>query len=120
MITALALLFALQAAPELTASSPADGDVAVAPGERTLSFTFDRPMLRDRWSVTDGDQGARPAILGQPAFSPDGRTFTVRMRVEPGRTYVVSANGPGYTNFQGEDGVPADPALIRFTTAPER
>ena len=101
-------------------SSPADGDVAATPGDRLLRFTFSEPMKRDRWSVTDGDLGAKPAFTGAPAFSPNGRTFTVQMHVEPDRTYVVGANGPGYTYFQGENGVPATPALIRFTTEPRR
>ena len=100
--------------PKLIASSPVDGAV-VPSGERLLVWTFDRPM-RAGWSVT-GDPRAMPALTGAPAFSADGRTFTIRMRLEPGRVYDLGVNSIRYTNFRDRAGTPGQIRRVRFSTA---
>ena len=101
------------AGPKLIASSPADGAV-VPSGERVLVWTFDRPM-RAGWSIT-GDPRAMPAWAGAPAFSADGRTFTIRMRLEPGRVYDIGVNSLHHTNFRDRAGVAAQVRRVRFST----
>ncbi|RAK56416.1 Ig-like domain-containing protein [Phenylobacterium deserti] len=122
MIVRMTALIALVPAvafaePELVSSWPKDGAKDVQPGEQTLVFVFSEAMARDRMSVTVGDLGVAPDFVGPPEFSDDGRTFRIRMRLKPGLTYVVGANGPNHTNFRSLSGEPARPAAIRFTTA---
>ena len=107
-------------APRVTASYPVPGASGVAPGEQTLTFTFSEPMATDRMSVTKGDAGAFPEIIGTPQFSNDGRIFSVRVRLKPATKYVLGVNGPYHKNFTSKAGTPATPFLLRFTTRPVR
>ena len=102
--------------PRLVSSWPSHGAQDVPAGEQTLVFEFSEPMARDRMSVTTGNAGAAPEFIGAPAFSADGRTFRIRMRLQPGLTYVIGANSPNHSNFQSERGEPAAPVVIRFST----
>lgn len=104
------------AEPRLVSSWPANGADDVEAGEQTLVLEFNEPMARDRMSVTTGTVGATPEFIGTPTFSADGRTFRVRMKLKPGLTYIVGANGPNHGNFQNERGDPAVPAMIHFST----
>ena len=106
------------AAPRVIAAYPEPGAAGVRPGEQTLKFVFSEPMAPGRMSVTGGDAGAFPEVVGTPEFSADGRTFTLRVRLKPSRTYVLGANGPNHKNFVGRSGTPATPYLLRFSTGP--
>ena len=118
MTAVLTLLPAVALAePRLVSSWPQDGAKAVPAGEQTLVLQFSEPMARDRMSVTTGQIGAAPEFVGPPTFSDDGRTFRIRMRLKPGLTYVVGANGPSHRNFQNMRGEPAAPSIVRFATA---
>ena len=102
-------------APRLIASFPADGAVVPA-GETVLSWTFDRSMKHDGWSVT-GLAQTMPLLVGKPAFSPDGRTFRQTMRLAPGRSYDLGVNSTNHRNFRSAAGVPAQVRRVRFRTA---
>ena len=104
-------------APALVAAWPDEGAV-VASGEQTLRWTFDQAMDKGGWSVT-GAPDAMPDFTSDPAFSDDGRTFTIRMRLEPGRTYDLGVNSVSHMNFRSAAGVPAAFRRIRFSTHPD-
>lgn len=105
-------------APKLVASSPWP-DAVVAAGEQVLQLTFDRPMRRTSWSVT-GDPVRAPNFVGTPAFSADGRTFSQKMLLEPGRSYEIGVNSPSHRNFRDTAGAAAALKRVRFSTLPRR
>lgn len=111
-----ALEAARQPAPLLVASTPADGARDVAPTLTELTFTFDRPMRDQAWSVV-GSSTDLPQITGSPHYDTERRVLTLPVRLEPGRTYRVGLNSGANQAFQSQDGVPLEPRVIEFTTA---
>ncbi|HEY8573956.1 LuxR C-terminal-related transcriptional regulator [Phenylobacterium sp.] len=103
------------APPRVVATRPAPG-AQVAPGPLTLSVTFDRPMRPESYSFIMRDRRSFPACGAKPVLSADRRTFTLSCMVEPGRSYEVGFNNDLHRNFVGDDGRPATPAVLRFTT----
>lgn len=103
-------------APVLLASSPEDGAREVSPALAELTFTFDRPMRDQAWSVTGSAQDL-PEIIGSPRYDAARRVLTLPVRLEPGRTYRVGLNSAAYQAFQSREGVPLEPCVVIFTTA---
>jgi DNA-binding CsgD family transcriptional regulator len=100
-------------APRVVATNPRVGAV-VPSGPLTLSVTFDRPMRRGSYSFVQVSAGSYPECAGRPAHSADGRTFTLRCTVRPGRSYEIWLNRQPYMNFTAEDGTPALPYQLTF------
>lgn len=103
-------------APLLIASSPEDGALAVDPALTELTFTFDRPMRDQAWSVV-GATNDLPEITGSPRYDSARLILTLPVRLEPGRTYRVGLNSAAYQAFQSQEGVPLEPRVVTFTTA---
>ncbi|WP_205685440.1 LuxR C-terminal-related transcriptional regulator [Caulobacter zeae] len=100
-------------APRVVAVSPAPGAVVRA-GRLALTVTFDQPMQAG-WSFIARDPAAYPDCAPTPTQSLDRRSFTLLCTVEAGRGYEVGFNSARHRNFASEAGVPATPALVRFT-----
>jgi RNA polymerase sigma-70 factor (ECF subfamily) len=106
------------APPRIARLDPPNGATDVAPGERVLRATFDRPMEAS-WSwVTEGRDF--PEATGKAYFEPDAMTAAMPVRLEPGRTYVVWLNSAQYQLFRDRAGVPAPPLRWTFSTRPAR
>lgn len=99
--------------PRVVAVAPAPGAVVRA-GRLDLTVTFDQPMQAG-WSFIVRDPAAYPDCARKPRQSADRRSFTLACRVEPGRAYEVGFNSDRHHNFASEAGVPAVPAVVRFT-----
>ena len=105
-------------APQVVASSPADGSV-IDPGPFVLSVTYDREMQRDSFSFATGPENAFPQCDGVVRVSEDGRTFSVDCVAAPGNQYVIWANYGRFMNFRSADtGLPATPHRIAFFVRP--
>lgn len=96
------------------AVSPAPGAVVPA-GRLALTVTFDQPMQAG-WSFIARDPATYPDCAATPTQSPDRRSFTLLCTVQAGRRYEVGFNSARHRNFASEAGVPAIPALMKFTT----
>lgn len=102
--------------PYVVATHPAM-HAETSAGTLLLSVTFSRRMRPDSYSFVMRDPRTFPKCDARPTVSADRKRFTLRCIVEPGRTYEVGFNNARFRNFVGEaDGVPATPALLRFTT----
>jgi methionine-rich copper-binding protein CopC len=102
------------AAARVVATSPAVG-AQVPASTSALSVTFDRPM-QPSWSFAGRPQDA-PSYVSQPSLSPDGRTISVAVQLQPGRSYVVWLNSESYKNFRDAQGQPAEPFRLTFSTS---
>lgn len=105
----------LAAAPAVVSMEPANGASDVDPDLRTLTIRFDRPMLAGSWSIV-GASAETPAFAGAPTYDSERRVLTVPMRLERGRTYRFSLNGPTKQGFKSADGVPLAPLAVAFAT----
>ncbi|MDR6626033.1 hypothetical protein [Caulobacter segnis] len=100
--------------PRVVATYPKPGDVVPA-GPLTLKVTFDRPM-QPGWSFVNRDLASLPPCdWKQPRQSPDGRSFSVSCKLEPGHTYWIGFNSANHKNFASTEGVPATPAGLPFS-----
>ncbi|MFT4251329.1 MAG: hypothetical protein QM608_02455 [Caulobacter sp.] len=99
--------------PRVVAVSPAPGAVVPA-GRLALTVTFDQPM-RPSWSFVMRDRASFPDCDPKPVQSPDRRSFTLACAVRAGRAYEVGFNNARHRNFASEAGIPAAPAVVRFT-----
>lgn len=103
-------------APRVVATSPAAGSIVPA-GTIALRVTFDRPMRRGNYSFVRKAVETYPDCGdNRPEQSADGRTFTLRCRLDPGRHYEIWFNSPPYMNFVDAAGVAASPYQLVFQT----
>lgn len=103
--------------PQIVELSPGNGDGEVDPTIKKISVTFDTKMGGGASWVTLDRQAWPGAAGGRPEWSKDGRTCTLPVEIEPGKTYKVGLNGPFYLNFQSRYGVPLPAVVWSFTTA---
>jgi len=103
------------AAPRIVALDPADGDTAVDPTRTTLSATFDREMDHEGWAWVIEGPATAPDV-GESSWDATFRKSTVKVRLEPGRTYTLWINSPQYSYFKDLRGVPLEPVRWTFTT----
>ena len=115
----IALLLALATysgvPPQVVAVSPAVG-AEVPAGKIKIKVTFDQPMLPGSQSFVVGRTVAEfPKCLPYAAQSADGKTFTLDCVVEAGKEYWIGFNNERFQNFRSAQGVPATPAMLRFS-----
>ncbi|MEG3091802.1 LuxR C-terminal-related transcriptional regulator [Sphingomonas sp. PB1R3] len=100
--------------PHVVSTSPAAGAVVPA-GPLVLTVTFDRPMRPGSYSFVQASGDSYPDCGGAaPVQSQDGRSFSLRCRVEAGRAYEVWFNRGEYRNFTDRNGVSAMPHQLLF------
>jgi hypothetical protein len=100
--------------PRVVEIRPA-ADAEVPAGKLTIRVTFDQPMRPGGFSYIMHDLESFPACAPTPTQSPDGRTFILDCQVKAGRTYWIGFNNAAHRNFTSVEGVPAVPALLRFS-----
>lgn len=106
--------------PRVVSTFPADRARDVSPDLTEISVTFDRPMKMGRsWSwIINEPYGAYPGdkAEGDPTWSDDHKTCTLKVKLRPATTYAVGVNSFRHTGFQDPDGVPAVPFVWVFKT----
>ncbi len=100
----------------VVAFDPPQGATGVDPGRTTLAVTFDRPMDPEGWAWVIEDESTAPEV-GDSSWDASHRTNTARVRLEPGRSYVLWVNSTQFDYFKDLHGVPATPTRWVFTTA---
>ncbi len=101
--------------PQVVSTVPADGAAGVAPNLKAIVVTFDRPMMKGSFSVC-GDPKEMPESVGKPSYDREGKVLTIRVRLEPNRTYRLSLNSPSYRYFRSKQRVELEPYPLTFTT----
>jgi len=106
------------APPRVVALDPPNGAVGVDPERGSITVTFDREMDRQGWAWVIENPATAPET-GESTFDASGRSNTVEVDLEPGRTYVVWVNSPEYPYFRDLAGVSAQPLRWSFSTRGE-
>jgi hypothetical protein len=122
------VLGAAMAAPEMRAQDidsmppvvvktfPEAGSTNVSPSEVELKVVFSKPMADKSWSVVDAWNHSTPAAADQPAYDADQKTWTMKVKLEAGKTYGYWLNSQKFKNFKDANGRPAVPYLLVFKT----
>ncbi len=103
--------------PVVLSVEPKVGAKDVDPGLKEIRVTFSKKMTDKSWSWPTGKKYAAPKDNGPIHFEPGRRTCVMPVKLEPGKTYVISVNSEKFRNFKDEDGHPALPYLLVFRTA---
>ncbi len=98
--------------PRVVETYPAVG-AEVAAGKIAIKVTFDQPMAPG-YSFVARDKASYPTCAPKPTQSADRRSFTLDCVVQPG-DYWIGFNSPRFRNFTSVAGVPAVPAVLRFS-----
>ena len=77
---------------------------------------FIREMMDNSWSWVRMSPETFRHIIGQPHYLQDRKTCVLKVRLEPGRTYVIWFNSEKFRNFRDTDGLSAIPYLLVFET----
>lgn len=103
-------------APVVVKTVPEPGATNVPPGEFEVKVTFSREM-RDRcWSWCTVWDDSNPEGLGRPRYDDSHRTCSLKVKLEPGKTYGYWLNSGRFTNFKDTEGRAAVPYLLVFST----
>lgn len=104
--------------PRVVKVSPPHGAVDVKPGNRAISVTFDRPMVRGSWSwILQPGRGEYPKGGSQPEFDDAGLTCTMEVPLRADTVYAIGVNSYRHTGFKSEGGAAALPFAWAFRTA---
>ncbi|MEN8149866.1 MAG: DUF4932 domain-containing protein [Planctomycetota bacterium] len=104
------------AVPRVVAMTPPNGATDVDPSLAEIRITFDRPMDRSRWSFVGGGP-TFPTTRGPAAWSVDGKTITLPVKLVPGHRYEFRLNrGRRFRGFRSAEGVPLPSVPVTFTT----
>ncbi len=105
-----------QCVPVVVKTVPEAGSKDVAAGEMELRVTFSKEMMDQAWSPMDAWSGSMPKIVGKPRYDADHRTWIMKAKLEPGKTYGIWLNTAKFTSFQDPERRHAVPYLLAFKT----
>jgi hypothetical protein len=100
--------------PLLVSANP-DAGSEVAPGATSISFTFDRPMMDQSWSLVRDGEHPYPQISNL-RYSGDLKTLTVDVVLAPSTNYQFWLNHSRFRGFRSANNVPLDPVRYQIST----
>ncbi len=100
--------------PVVVQTVPQAGTTDVPSGESVIKVTFSKDMADGSWSWSSAWKDSTSKFLGQPKYEADHRTCTVRVQLEPGKTYGFWLNSERFHGFQDKAHHPAVPYLLTF------
>jgi hypothetical protein len=104
--------------PVVVKTVPEAGSTNVAPGETEIKVVFSKEMLDQSWSPADVWNHSSPKIIGKPKYDAERKTWTLRVKLEPGKTYGYWLNSASqFMNFKDAQGHAAVPYLLTFKTS---
>jgi beta-lactamase regulating signal transducer with metallopeptidase domain len=101
--------------PRIVSTAPKLGETDVNPSLMEITVIFDRDMGQG-FSWTGGGPEYPPIPEGQKPKWRDKRTCVLPVKLEAGHFYRVGINSASFQNFRSQDGEPARPSAIYFTT----
>ena len=102
--------------PVVVKTVPEAGSTDVAPGEMEIKAVFSKEMMDQAWSPVEVWGGSLPKIVGKPKFDADHKTWIMKVKLEPGKTYGIWLNTGKFTSFQDPQHRHAVPYLLSFKT----
>jgi len=102
--------------PAVIETFPKSGDTQVdAETTKEIRVTFSKEMMDKSWSWSQISDDTMPNIDGV-SYDNDRRVCTAKVKLEPGKTYVLWLNSQKFGNFKDADGRSAVPYLLVFET----
>lgn len=102
--------------PVVVKTVPEAGTKNVAPGEYVIKVTFSKRMSDHSWTWSSAWENSTPDFDGSPQYDAAHRTCSVKVKLEPNKTYGFWLNSENYHNFRDASGRAAVPYLLVFTT----
>jgi len=102
--------------PVVVKTFPESGAKNVDPSISEIRVTFNKEMMDQSWSWVQIAPENFPKIIEAPRYLEDKRTCVIKVKLEPGKTYIIWVNTQKFTNFKDKNGRPAVPYLLMFET----
>jgi RNA polymerase sigma-70 factor (ECF subfamily) len=102
--------------PVVVKTVPESGRTDVDPKLSEITVTFSKEMMDKAWSWAQISDESFPTMIAKPRYLEDKRTCAAKVKLEPGRTYVIWLNSEQFQNFRDADGRSAVPYLLVFET----
>jgi len=100
--------------PVVVRTFPEAGSTNVAPGNAEIQVVFSKEMTENSWSSVSVWKDSTPVITGKPAYNADHKTWTMKVKLEPGKAYGYWLNTQRFINFKDIQGHSAVPYLLVF------
>jgi RNA polymerase sigma-70 factor (ECF subfamily) len=95
---------------------PEAGSMKVSPGEFEIEVTFSKAMTDRSWSWCSVWDNSTPEGIGAPKYDDELKTCSLKVKLEPGKTYGYWINTKKFQNFRDQEGRSAVPYLLAFST----
>ena len=103
-------------APVVVKTVPEAGTKDVVPGEAEIKVTFSKEMTNGSWSWSSAWKDSTPEFVGKPSYDADKKTCTVKVKLEPNKSYGLWLNSQNFHGFKDSNGHVAVPYLLVFQT----
>lgn len=103
-------------APVVVKTVPEAGSKDVAPGEVEIKVTFSKEMADNSWSWSTAWKDSSPVAVGKPHYDAAMKTCTLKVKLEPNKTYGYWINSQKFTGFRDKQGKAALPYFFVFQT----
>lgn len=100
------------AAPKIISTIPSFGDFNVDPELKEIIVKFDQDMGPGMSLVNSPNP---PQSIGKSAWL-DNRTFSIPVKLYPGKLYSLALNSSRFQNFTNTSGIPLNPDVLYFQT----
>lgn len=101
--------------PQVVGMQPTNFSIDVDPSLTEITFTFDRSMRDQQWSVMDTGEPF-PTITGKVSYNEDKTIFTMPVSLKPGNSYGFSLNSSTVDGFSDQAGNKLVPYIVHFQT----
>lgn len=102
--------------PVVAKTVPESGTENVPPGEFEIKITFSKEMRDHSWSWSSAWENSTPDFIGAPQYDPAHKICSVKVKLEPNKTYGFWLNSQDFHNFKDAQGHAAVPYLLVFQT----
>ena len=102
--------------PVVVKTVPEAGSKNVPPGDYVIKVTFSKRMRDQSWSWSSAWENSEPDFIGAPQYDDTNRTCSLKVKLEPNKTYGFWLNTPKYHGFCDRAGRPVVPYLLVFKT----
>lgn len=103
-------------APVVVKTVPEAGSKDVATGEVEIKVTFSKEMADNSWSWTTAWKDSNPVAIGKPHYDAAMKTCTLKVKLEPNKTYGYWINSQKFSGFRDKQGKAAVPYFFVFQT----
>ena len=104
-------------APVVVKTVPEAGSKDVPSGVTEIKVTFSKEMTDQSWSWATAWANSAPEGTDKPKYDALHRTCTLRVKLEPNKTYGWWLNSEKFRGFRDKQGHAAVPYLLVFKTA---